>query len=734
MFIGNFQSIALLFLTPFVALAQNHAPPYIVPRLQGSIQLDGVIDEPAWRAIEPVNLVTHWPSFDNEPSENTEIRIGYDDTYIFISGSFQDDPKNIQGPTFKRDAWNMAMDQLALILDTFNDNENALIFVVTPTGARVDAAVVNDAEGGVNLTWDTFWDAAVTRNDQGWFAEIRIPFSSLRFQDEDGRVTMGLIAYRYIAHKVELDIYPAIPPKWGFWSFVKPSQAQKVIFKGVHSDNPLYVTPYSLGGLGQEFELNDMETAYERRDDATFDVGFDVKYGLTNNLTLDVTANTDFAQVEADDQQINLTRFSLFFPEKRRFFQERASNFEYNFGGINRLFYSRRIGIHKGRQVRLLGGARLVGRVGPWDVGLLDMQTARDGDSPAENFGVIRLRRQVFNPYSYIGSIATSKINEEGKYNIAYGLDGIFRLFKDDYLTLNWAQTFEDGRNNTLSSLDATRLRALWERRTFEGFGYELSFAHVGKSYEPGVGFELRDDYTRFGDRFSQGWVFEDSSSIQQFQVSFLGNIFLRNQDGSVETVDMGPAWNITWKRGDVLRGNVTRFYEDLRDPFELSDDAEVPEGSYTFHSLSLTYETPRGRLLRTQTSLNVGTFYDGRRFSMSTAPTWNVSRYLELSGFYQFNRIVFSKRDQEFNSHIARLRLQATFSTKIALTAFIQFNSAIDAGIANFRLRYNPQEGNDFYLVYNEGFNTNRFSVDLVVPFTSSRTILAKYTHTLAF
>ncbi len=263
MFIRNFHSIALLFLTPFVALAQNHSPPYVVPRLQGSIQIDGIIDEPAWRAIEPVNLVTHWPSFDNEPSENTEIRIGYDDTYIFVSGSCHDDPKGIQGPTFRRDAWNMTMDQLALILDTFNDNENALIFVVTPTGARVDVAVVNDAAGGVNLTWDTFWDAAVTRNDQGWFAEIRIPFSSLRFQDENGRVTMGLIAYRYIAHKVELDIYPAIPPKWGFWSFVKPSQAQRVIFKGVHSDNPLYVTPYLLGGLGQEFELNDIETAYE---------------------------------------------------------------------------------------------------------------------------------------------------------------------------------------------------------------------------------------------------------------------------------------------------------------------------------------------------------------------------------------------------------------------------------------------------------------------------------------
>jgi len=733
MFVRYFQSFALLFLTPFITLAQSDEP-YNLPRIEGSIQIDGLIEEPAWEAIEPVNLVTHWPNFNKEPSEKTEIRIGYNDTYIFVSGNFKDDPNKIQGPTFKRDAWNMTMDQLALILDTFNDNENALIFVVTPTGARVDVTVIDDAEGGTNRTWNTFWDAAATQNEEGWSAEMRIPFSSLRFQDKDGKVSMGLIAYRYIAHKVELDIYPAIPPKWGFWSFVKPSQAKEVLFEGVHSSKPLYVAPYSIGGLGQEFELNNSETAYDRHDDGTYDVGFNLKYGLTNNLTLDVTANTDFAQVEADDQQVNLTRFSLFFPEKRRFFQERASNFEYNLGGSNKLFYSRRIGIHDGRQVRILGGARLVGRAGQWDVGLLNMQTARDGDSPAENFGVVRLRRQVFNSYSYVGSIATSRIDDDGKYNLAYGLDGIFRLFKDDYLTLNWAQTFEDERDNTVASLNATRLRALWARRTFDGFGYEFSLSRAGKFYEPGVGFESREAYTRLGDRVFQGWVMGDSSSIQQFQVSLHGNTFLRNHDGSIETVDLGPALHITWKRGDVLEGDVTRSYEDLRESFELSDDAVVPVGSYTFHNLSLAYWTPRSRLLRTTTRLNGGSFYDGRRFSMSTDPTWVVSRYLELRGFYQFNRIVFSKRNQAYNSHIARFRLQATFNTKITVTAFLQYNSAIDGGIANFRLRYNPKEGNDFYLVYNEGFNTNRFAVDPVLPFTSSRTILAKYTHTFEF
>ena len=255
---------------------------------------------------------------------------------------------------------------------------------------------------------------------------------------------------------------------------------------------PFYVAPYLLGGGERVFSLNEAESAYSRDDQPTYEAGLDVKYGLTSNLTFDLTLNTDFAQVELDDQQINLTRFSLFFPEKRIFFQKRSSIFDFGFGESNRLFHSRRIGIHEGSPVRIYGGARLVGRLGAWDVGMLDMQTSPFEDLSSENFGVFRMRRQVINPYSYVGGIVTSRIGAGGEYNTAYGLDGIFRLFGHDYLELKWVQTFDDGGSNDLTSLDPARIYLNWERRTFDGFAYALNYSRAGPAYDPGLGFEIR--------------------------------------------------------------------------------------------------------------------------------------------------------------------------------------------------------------------------------------------------
>ena len=177
-----------------------------------------------------------------------------------------------------------------------------------------------------------------------------------------------------------------------------------MVFEGIYSSRPVHLSPYLLGGFDQIHSLNADETGYTRVDDTTLDAGFDVKYGITNNLTLDLTVNTDFAQVEADDQQINRTRFNLFFPEKRQFFQERSGIFEFNTGENGRLFHSRRIGLSEtGEQLRIIGGGRLTGKVGSWDIGLLNMQTGRYEDIDTENFGVLRLRREVINPYSFAG-------------------------------------------------------------------------------------------------------------------------------------------------------------------------------------------------------------------------------------------------------------------------------------------------------------------------------------------
>lgn len=707
-----------------------------MPRLTERIQFDGRMDEHVWQSVPVLPMVTHWPSFGKAGTERTEVRIAYDDDYFYVAAACYDDPELVQIPNLKRDGIGMTMDQVAIGLDTFSDNENLLVFVVSAAGARSDLHVSNDAQGPApaNSSWDTFWDTATARQDWGWSTEVRIPFSSLRFQDQEDRVRMGLIVYRYIARKVEMVSFPPLRPDWGFWSFLKPSQSYPITFDGLPARKPVYATPYVLSGLGQEYELSEDETAYLRQDKPAFDVGLDLKYGLTNNLTLDLTANTDFAQVEADNQEVNLTRFSLFFPEKRRFFQERSSNFEFGFGESDRLFYSRRIGLRDGEQVRLLGGARLVGRERGWDIGLLTMQSARHRGMGAENYGVARLRRQVFNPYSYVGAITTTRIGENGRYNVAYGLDGIFRLFGEDYLAINVAQSRDSEIDTPVASLDPMRIRALWERRTVSGLGYELAFHRSGSAYVPGLGFEFRENFTSFEEEVSYGWIPGQTSPFQRYRVLLEGRSFLRNGDGSLETATFGPGLELVWKGGGTLTATALATVDDLREPFTFSDDVEVPAGRYAFYQANARHQSPRGRLLRTDSRLQAGSFYDGRVYSVSSNPTWNLSRHLSLDGFYQVSRIAFPVRDQTWTAHIARLRVEAAVNTRVSFAAFLQYNSASDAGLANVRFRYNPSEGNDFYLVFNEGVHTDRFGVTPVLPFTNNRTILAKYTHTFLF
>ncbi|HEY0023410.1 MAG TPA: DUF5916 domain-containing protein [Longimicrobium sp.] len=731
--------LGALALAPAARAQAVEAAPYAITRVSQPMRLDGVLDEPAWDSIQPVPMVKHWPSYGGDPTDRTEVRLAYDGAYVYASCRCYARPGSIQATTFKRDSWNLTNDQFALVLDTFNDNETALIFVVSPSGARSDAALSGDAAGATpnNDSWDTFWDAAVTRSDTAWFAEMRIPISSLRFQGQGGQVEMGLITYRLMAATNEMATWPAIEPKWGFWSFAKPSQGRQVALAGLRSRNPVQATPYVLAGMGRDYRPKADTSGYASFDEPARDVGLDLKYGLTNNLTLDVTVNTDFAQVEADDQQVNLTRFSLFFPEKRRFFQERASIFQYDLGDRNRLFYTRQIGLQGSREVPLLGGVRLVGRVGDWDVALLNMQSAREHELglPSENFGVVRLRRQVLNPWSYVGGIATSRIGEDGEYNAAYGLDGVLRLFGDEYLTLNWAQTFDDSVSSGLGGLASARMRALWERRRYDGFGYQLSVARAGRDYDPALGFELRDDYTRIGDRLFHGWVFRGRKGpVQRLQVGVDANVHLRNADGSVETSELGPSLDVAFRSGATLVARVRHSFDDVTRPFGLSTEVGVPVGDYTFTGFEVTHNTSPARLLRHRTSLATGSYYDGRRVSLTLGPTWSASRFLELAANYQVNWVEFAGRDQELTAHIARLRAETTLNTRFALTTFVQYNSLLDGVTANLRLRYAPRDGQDFYLVVNEGMNTDRFRVEPALPRTSSRTVLLKYSHTFQF
>ncbi|MCH8961531.1 MAG: carbohydrate binding family 9 domain-containing protein, partial [Bacteroidetes bacterium] len=674
------------------------------------------------------------------PTERTEFLVAYDADYIYFAlRAYDSDQHGIRSNTLYRDRLS-GDDHFEILLDTFNDNETAVLFTTTPGGIRKDAAISNDASGGgiasggwINGDFNTFWDVETVVNEAGWFAEIRVPFSSLRFQQENGSVVMGITLQRKVARKTERLVYPPVP-SIANWAFLKPSLAQKIVLEGIHPQKPLYITPYGLSGLGQTFDLNEAATGYPRENDAKGELGVDLKYGLTNNLTLDLSLNTDFAQVEADDQQVNLTRFSLFFPEKRQFFQERAGVFDFRTGGLSRLFHSRRIGLNDdGEPVRLLGGARLVGRAGRWDVGLLDMQTADSEALPSENFGVLRVRRQVFNAYSYTGGMATSRIGADGSYNFAYGLDGVIRLAGDDYMTLQWAQSFdhEQIEADALDGLNSGRFTFEVERRRRRGWGYDTIVAWAGRRYDPGIGFTQRNNFTLLDQTGSYTWLLDDASSLIWHTLGLQGFAFVRNGDRSVESAEVGPEWAFAAKSGAGGSLEAKLLFEDLVVPLELSEEAVVPVGSYTFFRLGASYHVSHTRLFQLRPRIEAGTFFDGWQATVGFSPVWYVSPHLELAGSYLYNQIRFPDRDQRFDAHLARLRIGTALNTKVSTNAFIQFNSATNTVSANVRFRYNFREGNDLWIVYNEGLNTDRHRVAPALPFTDTRTILLKYTYT---
>mgnify|MGYP000848877479 FL=1 len=730
----------------------------VIDRLTSAINFDGIPDEDAWKEMKPLKMTMHSPVFGKEPTEATDVRITYDDKNLYIGAwVYFRDSSMMQSASFKRDYMGMGSDWLGIFLDTYNDKENSMMFFTTPDGLRFDAGIQKDAvvfmpdQQPMNLSWNTFWDVATKKGAYGWSAEFRIPLSSLRFQSVNGEVRMGLTVERWIPSKNETVIFPAIPPNWGETSVMKPSQAQEIVFRDIVPDKPLYIAPYALTGYESSYSLKSDQGSYAKSNKPDFEAGLDVKYGISKTMVMDLTVNTDFAQVESDDQQINLTRYSLFFPEKRAFFLERASVFDFSLGGNSNLFYSRRIGLSEDydparndetpEPVRIYGGARITGRIKGWDVGFMDMQTAplRAEDLsgamqtfiPSENFSVVRLRRQVLNDNSYIGTMVTSRMGADASYNLAYGLDGIFRVFGNDYFEFRWSQTFEDEVKNK-SLKEPTLLMTTWERRSRKGFSYNLGYTQSGIHFHPGMGFEMMDDYTVVRGGLSYGWISPEKSKLYTHrpETRFMYRNFI--DDGTFMSFTNFSGWNFQTK--SQWQGSLFLVYnnERLRDSLEImADELYIPQGRYSYLNFRGNINTPMSRPFYLMFMTETGQFYDGKRLSFRIQPTWNISRHFELGGTYNFDHVSVSARNVTMNNHIIGVKALYMFDTKLSVNAFIQYNTALDGIITNLRIRYNPKEGNDLYLVFNEDRNTDLYRELPNLPVYNSRAVMIKYTYT---
>lgn len=718
--------------------------PVFIPEIKGTFEFDGVVDDPCWETLTPLPMVMHIPTFGIEPSEVSEVFICHDNLYIYIGGRFYDSEADKINITSKmRDNIGPQEDGFLVIFDTFHDHENAVGFRTNAAGVRQDLTISNDSNNPFpwNETWNTFWDVKSTKNERGWFTEMRIPLSSLRFKEKDGKVEMGFSCNRFIPRKFELDVFPAIPRKWGFWSFVKPSQANVVVMEDVHSKKPFYIAPYVSGGLNKESILNEAGSGYEMHNEPKLTAGLDIKYGITSNLTADITFNTDFAQVESDNARINLTRFSLFFPEKRMFFQERSSNFAFAFDDMNTLFYSRKIGLHEGQPLPIIGGVRLVGRAGPWDIGVLDMETQKFKSTytggislPSENFGVLRFRRQVLNQNSYVGTILTSRLGTDGTYNEVIGFDGIIRVFGDEYLNVKYAQSFDEKYKNKIISPDASRIWFDWQRRNEKGLGYDFFYSRAGANFEPDLGFEFRRNYYTLSTKLKYGIIAAENSIVSRHTIMLNGQAWKDISTNLTQSGLINTVYSLQLKSGASTILGLSHAYENLTDTFHLSNDAVIAyikPGQYGYNFATINLSTSPTNNFGVDLLSNIGQYYDGNQFTTRIMSTIKFGSFLSLEPSYEYDRIRFPSRNQLFDGHIGGLKMLIMLNKKLSISSLIQYSN-IDHGIVtNVRLRFNPSEGNDFYFVFNEGRNIQINREYPVLNPVANRGVLVKYTYT---
>lgn len=454
---------------------------------------------------------------------------------------------------------------------------------------------------------------------------------------------MGISIVRYIPAKSEFSTYPAIPPKFNnaMW---KPSLTSIIEFTGLKPKKPVYVTPYLTAGAAQVNELNEAGTAYKMNLTPKYDAGIDIKYSITNNLTADLTVNTDFAQVEADDQKINLTRYSLYFPEKRVFFQEKADVFDFSLLGGNNMLYSRRIGLYDGHPVRIYGGLRMTGRINKWDVGILDLQTASYEENPSENFGVLRVKRGVLNQNSYLGGIVTTRLGMNGTYNLGYGLDGVVRVTGDDYLTIRWAQTYENDSVNKVFDMSPSRLLVNWEHRNQRGFGYDFVYTWSGDRFNPGVGFEVKENYQGARAILRQGWFPEGKGFLRYHYISLTAYDFWNTASSLHETTSTELKWYYEAKKGYYGSASATWEFEDLKDTLYLGNNqVSVPSGRYPFIYLTAQYGTSYSHAFSSSFTAEAGTFYDGYKLSLNAAPSVNIGTSFRFSLTYNLDYVDFA-------------------------------------------------------------------------------------------
>jgi hypothetical protein len=693
------------------------------------VVVDGVFDEPVWASAPPADGFVQSDPLEGEPAtETTEVRVAFDDDYLYIAALCHDgDPAHIVVNDIRKDFAGTEQDIFDVLLDTFEDRRNGFVFSTNAAGARADTQFANEGRD-VNPNWDAVWWVAGRITPDGWTAEFRIPFKTLRFQPGDGR-RWGINFARRIRRKNETTYWSPVSRAF---SIVRASSAGTLTgLPDLAQGRNIRVKPFVLGDTVRPLGGDGFS--------ASGSAGVDVKAGLTPSLTLDATVNPDFAQAEADEQQVNLTQFSLFFPEKREFFLENSGIFY--FGDIPRnqrqtsrfrppeedllLFFSRRIGLtDTGQQVPLYGGLRLTGRAAGVGLGALSMQSEAHDGAPSQNYSVARVRRDVFGS-SDIGAIVMSRqaAGRSDDFNRVVGADANFRVLKS--LNLNGFAAVSDTPGEVRSQT-ASKAAIGWEDSRLRT---QYSIMKVDEGFRADMGFVRRTGVTR---HFVDWASFLQSEGLtrhglRQLQPHARAWLYL-DPHGDLATREGHVALQVTWTRGTYLEYAFEPRAEAITSPFRIRPDVVIPPGRYDWNQHLWVFQSDRSRAFSVASRVTHGGFWSGSQRNMQTSVLYRPNYRLFVDVGLQVTDIDLTEPDASFVTTLVNWRTGYSFTTNMFLDALVQYRSDIEQFSANLRFNLIHRPLSDFFVVYNEQQYTDNGAV------TAGRGVVVKYTHLFSF
>jgi len=672
-------------------------------KISEKVNLDGCLNEPIWGNAQKVNKFIQREPLEGEPAtELTEVSVLYDDEFLYIGAVCYDShPNQIVANEMRRDAELNNNDYFEVIIDTFSSRRNGFYFAVNPVGARQDALIRDDGSN-INKDWDGVWRARTRISEKGWQVEIAIPFYTLRFKKKEIQ-DWGINFGRHIARKREEVFWTPILRDYGREGNYRVSYFGRLAgLVDLHQGSRLQVMPYIIGG-GEKADRYDSFSS-----DA--DVGLDVKYRLSSNLTADITINTDFAQVEADQEKFNLTRFSLYFPEKRRFFLEGADIFrmgdrfqKHDFQSAI-MFFSRSIGLSPdGREVPIIGGARVTGKTGKYDLGVLNILSDRVSYESGEehidiektNYSVLRLKRDLFNK-STVGVILLSKDSlDSSDYNRCVGID--FNMAFGSYVKCSafMAKTFTP----RLTGKDwAGYLDFVYES---DSMNLDLQYLDIGENFNAEMGFIPRTDIRKLRTNFS----LRCRPGILNIRKSHFFNkiLYIENHSGQLESRIVTFGNYNTFQNGASLMFGYYRNFELLPYSFEIGRDVYIPEGRHSFNQIFGRFESDKSRDIAFKTEVKQGQFYNGKLFCLTGNAFFKVSRNFNMEFILERNQFDLPVTGGDFTANIAAGRLIYSFSPDLFAKAYVQWNDDENLFKSNFIIRWIYKSGANIYFIYNE-------------------------------